>query len=52
MAADAEARARGLGAASVDGRMIDAPIVARAARLLARAAAIAAREARAGSGHG
>ncbi len=45
MAADAEARARGLGAASVDGRMIDAPIVARAARLLARAEAIAARDA-------
>ena len=50
MAADAAARARaqGLGAASVDGRMIDAPIVARAARLLARATAIAEREARAG----
>lgn len=48
MAADATARAQGLGAASVDGRMIDAPIVARAARLLARAVAIAAREARPG----
>lgn len=45
MEADDAARAQGLGAASVDGRMIDAPIVARAARLLARAAAIAAREA-------
>ncbi len=48
MAADEEARAQGLGAASVDGRMVDAPIVARAARLLARAEAIAARESRHG----
>ena len=46
VAADRSARAQGLGAASVDGKMIDAPIVARAARLLARAEAIAAREAR------
>lgn len=52
LVADAEARARGLGAASVDGRMIDAPIVGRAARLLARGEAIAARETRAGIGHG
>lgn len=45
VAADEEARAKGLGAASLDGRMIDAPIVERARRLLARSAAIAAREA-------
>lgn len=48
VAADQEARANGLGAAQVDGRMIDAPIVARARRVLARAEAVASREARHG----
>lgn len=43
LAADAAARAEGRGAAALDGRMIDTPIVRRAERLLARAAAIAAR---------
>lgn len=35
LAADAEARAKGLGAATLDGRMIDRPIVERARRWLA-----------------
>lgn len=43
IAADADAAARGLGAVALDGRMIDTPVVRRAERLLARAAAIAAR---------
>ena len=43
IAADAEARLSGRGAVALDGRMIDVPIVRRAERLLARAAAIAAR---------
>ena len=45
IAADAAAAAQGLGAVALDGRMIDAPIVRRAALLLARHAAILAREA-------
>lgn len=49
IAADAEARAQGLGAVALDGRMVDVPIVRRAERLLARAAAITAR-ASAGAG--
>ena len=36
------ARAEGRGAVALDGRMIDIPVVRRAERLLARAAAIAA----------
>jgi len=43
IAADAEARAKGLGAVAVDGKMVDVPVVRRAERVLARAAAIAAR---------
>jgi citrate lyase subunit beta/citryl-CoA lyase len=43
IAADAEARAAGRGAVALDGKMIDVPIVRRAERLLARAAAIAGR---------
>ena len=43
IAADAVARAEGRGAVALDGKMIDVPIVRRAERLLARAAAIAAR---------
>ena len=43
IAADAEARAKGLGAVAVDGKMVDVPVVRRAEKLLARAAAIAAR---------
>ena len=38
-----EAEAQGKGAFAIDGKMIDAPIVARAHALLERAAAIAAR---------
>lgn len=41
--ADAAARAQGRGAVALEGKMIDVPIVRRAERLLARAAAIAAR---------
>jgi citrate lyase subunit beta/citryl-CoA lyase len=43
IAADQDAARRGQGAAALDGRMIDTPIVRRAQRLLARAAAIRAR---------
>jgi citrate lyase subunit beta/citryl-CoA lyase len=43
IAADRDAQARGVGAFELDGRMIDRPIVLRAAKLLAREAAIAAR---------
>lgn len=46
VAAAREAQAAGRGAFSLDGRMIDAPVVARAERLLARQAAVAARQAR------
>ena len=45
IAADARARAQGRGAAALDGRMIDLPIVRRAQNLLDRAAAIARRTA-------
>jgi citrate lyase subunit beta / citryl-CoA lyase len=38
--ADAEARAKGLGAVQLDGRMIDLPIVERARRWLARRRAV------------
>jgi citrate lyase subunit beta/citryl-CoA lyase len=41
--ADAAARTHGRGAVALDGKMIDVPIVRRAERLLARAAAIAGR---------
>lgn len=37
LAAAEEARTRGLGAVQLDGAMIDAPVIARAARLIARA---------------
>jgi len=43
---DAVHAAAGRGSWSLDGKMIDVPVVARAQRLLERAAAIAAREAR------
>ena len=43
---DRQAAAEGRGAVALDGRMIDIPVVRRAERLLARAAAIAARAAR------
>jgi citrate lyase subunit beta/citryl-CoA lyase len=46
LAAYDEALAKGTGAVTVDGRMIDVPIVERARLLLAREAAIAAREAK------
>jgi citrate lyase subunit beta/citryl-CoA lyase len=46
LAAYDEALAKGVGAATVDGRMIDLPVVERARLLLAREAAIAWREAR------
>src|SRR2546425_6891724 len=46
VAAYDEALAAGLGAVTVDGKMIDVPIVERAKLLLEREAAIAAREAR------
>lgn len=39
----AEAEAKGLGAITVDGKMIDVPVAERAKRVLARAAAIGAR---------
>lgn len=52
IAAAAEAAAQGLGAVALDGRMIDAPIIRRAEQLLARAQAIAAREAAHGSNLG
>jgi citrate lyase subunit beta / citryl-CoA lyase len=45
LAAYDEALAKGVGAVTVDGRMIDVPIVERARLLVAREAAIAAREA-------
>ncbi len=45
LAAYDEALAKGVGAVTVDGRMIDVPIVERARILVAREAAIAAREA-------
>ena len=48
IAADAAGTAAGFGAVALDGRMIDAPIVLRARRLLDRAAAIARREAACG----
>ena len=44
--ADREARKAGRGAFQIDGMMIDAPVVARAQRLLARFEAISAREAK------
>ncbi|MBI4185088.1 MAG: CoA ester lyase [Proteobacteria bacterium] len=47
IAAYDEARAKGLGAVTFEGRMIDVPIVERARRLVRRARAIAAREAKA-----
>ena len=40
---DRQARAEGRGAVALDGKMIDVPVVRRAEKLLARAAAIAAR---------
>lgn len=43
----AQAETQGLGAVAVDGRMVDAPIAARARRVIAQQAAIAARRARA-----
>ncbi len=43
---DRQAAAEGRGAVALEGRMIDIPVVRRAERLLARAAAIAARERR------
>ena len=41
-----EAERRGLGAVAVDGKMVDVPVVERARRLLARAAAIAEKDRR------
>jgi citrate lyase subunit beta / citryl-CoA lyase len=49
LAAYDEALAKGVGAVTVDGRMIDVPIVERARLLVAREAAIAAREAQMGA---
>ena len=46
IAAYDKALAEGVGAVTVDGKMIDVPVVERARRLISRAAAIAAREAR------
>jgi citrate lyase subunit beta/citryl-CoA lyase len=46
VAAYDKALAEGVGAVTVDGRMIDVPVVKRARLLLDREAAIAAREAR------
>jgi citrate lyase subunit beta/citryl-CoA lyase len=46
VAAYDKALAEGVGAVTVDGKMIDVPVVERAQLLLAREAAIAAREAR------
>ena len=43
---NAKAEAAGRASFAIDGKMIDVPVVERARRLLARAAAIAAREAR------
>ncbi len=42
---NAKAEAAGRASFAIDGKMIDAPVVARAERLLARHAAIQAREA-------
>jgi citrate lyase subunit beta/citryl-CoA lyase len=49
VAAYDKALADGVGAVTVDGKMIDVPVVERAKLLLARDAAIAAREARKGA---
>ena len=49
LAAYDKALAEGVGAVTVDGRMIDVPVVERARLLVEREAAIAAREARARS---
>ncbi len=46
MTAYEEAERRGLGAVTVDGKMVDVPVVERARRLLARAAAIAEKDRR------
>jgi hypothetical protein len=46
LAAYDEVLAKGVGAVTVDGRMIDVPIVDRARRLIEREAVIAAREAK------
>jgi citrate lyase subunit beta / citryl-CoA lyase len=46
LAAYDKALAEGVGAVTVDGRMIDVPVVERARLLVEREAAIAAREAR------
>lgn len=46
MAAYDEAEKQGLGAITVDGKMVDVPVVERARRLLARATAVAAKERR------
>jgi citrate lyase subunit beta / citryl-CoA lyase len=46
IAADEEAKREGRGSFAVDGKMVDIPIIERAQRLLARYAAIKAREAR------
>ena len=46
VAAYDKALAEGVGAVTVDGKMIDVPVVERARRLLEREAAIAARETR------
>ncbi len=43
IAVDSDARARGLGAVALDGKMVDVPVVRRAERVLARADAIAER---------
>jgi citrate lyase subunit beta/citryl-CoA lyase len=45
IAVDADARAQGRGAVALDGKMIDVPVVRRAAQLLARHAAIKRRQA-------
>jgi citrate lyase subunit beta/citryl-CoA lyase len=45
IAIDADARREGRGAVALDGKMIDVPVVRRAARLLARHSAIKCREA-------
>lgn len=52
IAGDREARASGRASWQLDGKMIDVPVVERAARLLARAEAIQARIARASAGVG
>lgn len=46
MAAYEEAESKGIGAITIDDKMVDVPIVERARRLLARATAIAAKDAR------